>query len=297
MNKQVEQAFSPEVIKLQIDQILPLRKIEPSLKKTKKYRQISTSIAEVGVIEHIVVHAQPNMPGKFMLLDGHLRLEVLKDMGKKELFCLVSKDDEAFTYNHKVNRLSPIQEHFMILKAIEKGVSDGRIAKALNVDVAKIRRQRNLLKYIDQEVVELLKDKQISPAAIRILKKMKPLRQIEVAELMIAAHNFTVPYAKALLAATPHDQLLEKEKEKKMDGLTPDERAKMEIESAALARDIKMVKDNYGKDTLNLVLACGFISRILENIRVVRYLSKIYPDILSEFQKIIEATSLAKQSG
>jgi len=297
MNKQVEQAFSPEVIKLQIDQILPLRKIEPSLKKTKKYRQISTSIAEVGVIEHIGVHAQPNMPGKFMLLDGHLRLEVLKDMGTKELFCLVSKDDEAFTYNHKVNRLSPIQEHFMILKAIEKGVSDGRIAKALNVDVAKIRRQRNLLKYIDQEVVELLKDKQISPAAIRILKKMKPLRQIEVTELMIAAHNFTVPYAKALLAATPHDQLLEKEKEKKMDGLTPDERAKMEIESAALARDIKMVKDNYGKDTLNLVLACGFISRILENARVVRYLSKIYPDILSEFQKIIEATSLAKQSG
>ena len=124
---------------------------------------------------------------------------------------------------------------------------------------------------------------------------MDSLRQIEVAELMIAAHNFTVPYAQALLAATPQEQLLEKEKEKKIAGLTPDERAKMEIESSALSRDIKIVKDNYGKDTLNLVLACGFISRILENARVVRYLSKGYPDMLSEFQKIIEATSLAKQ--
>ena len=294
MSKQVEQAFSSEVIKLQVEQILPLRKIEPSVKKTKKYRQILSSIAEVGVIEHIVVHAQPNMPGKFMLLDGHLRLEVLKDIGTKDVYCLVSKDDEAFTYNHKVNRLSPIQEHFMILKATEKGVADDRIAKALNVDVGKIRQKRNLLKYIGPEVVELLKDKQISPGAIRILKKMHPLRQIEVAELMIAAHNFTVPYAQALLAATPQDQLLEKEKEKKIAGLTPDERTKMEIESSALARDIKIVKDNYGKDTLNLVLACGFISRILENARVVRYLSKGYPDMLSEFQKIIEATSLAQ---
>jgi ParB-like chromosome segregation protein Spo0J len=295
MSKQVEQAFSPEVIKLHVDQILPLRKVEPSVKKTKKYRQISSSIAEVGVIEHIVVHAQPDMPGKFMLLDGHLRLEALKDMGTKELYCLVSKDDEAFTYNHKVNRLSSIQEHFMILKAVEKGVADERIAKALNVDVGKIRQKRNLLKSIDPEVVDLLKDKQISPDAIRILRKMNPLRQIEVTELMIAAHNFTVPYAKALLAATPQDQLVEKEKDKKIEGLTPEERAKMEIESAALAKDIKIVKDNYGKDTLNLVLACGFISRLLENARVVRYLSKAYPDMLSEFQKIIQATSLTQQ--
>ena len=74
MTNQVKQAFSPEVIKLQVEQILPLRKIEPSVKKTKKYRQIAASIAEVGVIEHMVVHAQPNMPDKFMLLDGHLRL-------------------------------------------------------------------------------------------------------------------------------------------------------------------------------------------------------------------------------
>jgi len=111
-------------------------------------------------------------------LDGHLRFEVLKEIGQKEVFCLVSTDDEAFTYNHKVNRISPIQEHFMILRAIEKGVSEERIAKTLNVDVAKIRQKRNLLESICAEVVELLKDKHFSPNAIRVLKKMKPMRQI-----------------------------------------------------------------------------------------------------------------------
>jgi hypothetical protein len=32
---------------------------------------------------------------------------------------------------------------------------------------------------------------------------MKPMRQIEVAELLATASNFSVPYTKALLPATP----------------------------------------------------------------------------------------------
>ena len=33
--------------------------------------------------------------------------------------CLIADDDEAFTYNKRVNRLATIQEHYMIVKAIE----------------------------------------------------------------------------------------------------------------------------------------------------------------------------------
>ena len=82
------------------------------------------------------MRATSNDRGKYLLLDGHLRIEVLKDRGETEVVCLVSTDDEAFTYNKRVNRLAIIQEHRMILKAVERGVSGGRIAKALNVDVA-----------------------------------------------------------------------------------------------------------------------------------------------------------------
>ena len=45
-------------------------------------------------------------------------------MGETEVVCLVSTDDEAFTYNKRVNRLAIIQEHKMILKAIERGASE-----------------------------------------------------------------------------------------------------------------------------------------------------------------------------
>ena len=78
-----------------------------------------------------------------------------------------------------------------------------------------------------------------------------------------------------------------------MEGLSPEEMARMEKETEGLVNDIKLVKEFYGKDMLNLVLACGYLSRMFENGKVVRFLSSHYPDILGEFQKIIEATSLS----
>ena len=269
-------AFRPKGATIKIDKILPVRKIKPSTKKTKKYRQIFTSIEEVGIIEHLVVYPQDNKSGFYLLLDGHLRLEVLKDIKQEEAPCLISTDDEGFTYNHKINRISSIQEHFMILKAIEKGVSEERIAKALNINIAKIREKRNLLKGISSETVDLLKDRRISPKAINELRKMKPLRQIEVAELMIAANNFTVPYAKALLVATAKDQLVMLNKPKKVGGLSGEDIARMEQEAEKLERDFMIIKDSYGQNVLNLVLATGYLSKLLNNVRMVRFLSKNY---------------------
>ena len=293
MKKAVKMAFKPEVIEVAIEDIQPLKTIKASMKKTVKYRQVLTSVREVGIIEHLIVYRLKKGDKKFLLLDGHLRMDVLKSLGHKTVNCLVATDDEGFTYNHKISRLSAIQEHFMILKAVDKGLSEERIARALDVDVYLIRRKRSLLNGIDGEAVELLKDKQISPSALRVLSRVTPERQTEMCELMIAAHNYTVPFTRALLAATPESQLKDPQKKKKMEGLCPDELARMEKETEGLVNDIKLVKESYGKDMLNLVLACGYLSRMLENGKVVQFLSSHYPDILSEFQKIIEATSLS----
>ena len=86
----------------------------------------------------------------------------LKVIGALSARCLIATDDEGFTYNHKVNRLSVIQEHFMIMRALHNGVLEERIAKTLNVDVAAVRRKRDLLTGVCPEAVELLKDKRIS---------------------------------------------------------------------------------------------------------------------------------------
>ena len=99
--------------------------------------------------------------------------------------------------------------------------------------------------------------KHVSPNAIRILRKLKPTRQIEICEIMTAAHNYTVPFAKALFMATPENQLLEDHRKKNGNAFSADEMARMEKETENLARDIKLVKEAYGKDMLILVVYCG----------------------------------------
>jgi ParB-like chromosome segregation protein Spo0J len=37
----------------------------------------------------------------YLLLDGHIRLEMLKEIGETQVRCLVATDDEAFTYNKR----------------------------------------------------------------------------------------------------------------------------------------------------------------------------------------------------
>ncbi len=129
------------------------------MRKTVKYKCIEASIRELGLIEPLVVFPRPDAEGCYMLLDGHVRLMILKALGRPRPSAWSPTDDEGFTYNHKVNRLSAIQEHFMILRAIKNGVSEERIARSLNVDVASIRQKRDLLDGICPEAVQLLRDR------------------------------------------------------------------------------------------------------------------------------------------
>jgi hypothetical protein len=48
-----------------------------------------------------------------------------------------------------------------------------------------------LLDGIHEEAADLLKDKAISPKAIHLLKQVACVRQIEIAELMVSANNFS----------------------------------------------------------------------------------------------------------
>jgi hypothetical protein len=73
----------------------------------------------------------------------------------------------------------------------------------------------------------LLKDKSVDTAVFTLLRKMKPMRQIEAVELMSAMNNYTARYAHALLAATRQDDLAQPEHPKKVRGLTAEQMARM----------------------------------------------------------------------
>lgn len=294
MTDTVHLACQDEIVEVELGRILPLRMLDDAIRKTSKYQCIEASIRELGLIEPLVVFPQENSGGSFMLLDGHVRLVILKALGVATAKWLISDDDEGFTYNHKVNRLSAIQEHFMILRAIKNGVTEDKIARSLNVDVHSIRQKRDLLDGICPEAVQLLKEKRATANALRELRRVKPMRQIEISELMCSANNYSVGYAKCLVAATPADALINGERSKEIRGLTPEDISRMEHELDSLGREFKLIEESHGKNTLNLVLVVGYLNKILDNSRVVRHLSNHHPEILAEFQKLVALRNIGE---
>jgi ParB-like chromosome segregation protein Spo0J len=293
MAKQVRIGFDPSGVILPIGSILPLKQLKSVVKFSQKYQQVLSSVREVGIIEPLIVFPQDGKSELYILLDGHLRLEVLKELGQTCARCLIATDDEAYTYNRRISKLATIQEHAMILNAIKSGhVSEERIAKALNLDIASIRKKRDLLVGIGKEAAEVLKNKDISPNVFVALRKMKPMRQLEVAELLAATNNFSVPYTKALLVATSPEMLVDPDKRKVIEGLTPEQIAKMEKEMEVLQRDLELIEASHGNEVLNLVLARGYLAKLFGNVRVVRYLAQNYGDIFRELQAVVEAASL-----
>jgi ParB-like chromosome segregation protein Spo0J len=277
-----------------VDQILPLRSLKPDIRHSEKYRCIAAAVREIGLIEPLVVYRQKGHKSQYLLLDGHIRLDVLKSQGATEAFCLLATEDEAYTYNHKVSQVTPIQEHFMIMKAIENGVAEERIAATLNVDIAAIRQKMNLLDGVCPEAVDLLKNRRVSAAALREIKRVAPMRQIEMVELMIAGNNMSASYAKLLFLATPEEQRVEQEKPADTRGLSPEDKARMQREMQGLRRNYKLIEETHGTNVFHLVLAVGYLKNLLGNVRVVRYVAQHWSDILAEFQKIVESPELGE---
>lgn len=286
----VAMAFEPEGIEIPISAILPVKQLPATIKTSRKYVQIAASIAEVGIIEPPVVARGATGSGGFLLVDGYIRIEILKDLGASSVICLVAIDDEAFTYNKRISRLATIQEHKMILRAVERGVSEERIAKALDVNIQHIQMKRRLLDGICPEVAELLKDKHCPINTFHALRKMKAMRQVEAVELMMAMNNFTVPYAEALLAASSPADLAGRVKKKEIKGLSAEQVERMQSEMASLQRKVKLIEGSYGPDQLKLVVACRYIETLLGNPKLSRYLTQHHRDILNEFQQIVELT-------
>lgn len=285
--RRVELGFESVSLRIKLSDIEPLRSVTPLTKKSVKYAQIVASIVEVGIIEPPVVIRKSGKGKPYQLLDGHIRIEILKERGEIEAVCLIAKDDEAFTYNKRISRMATVQEHKMILTAIKNVVPEERLARALNVNISSIRNKRRLLDGICSEVVQLLQDRHVPLNTFTELKRLKPMRQIEVSEMMIAMNRFSMTYAKSLVASTPQHMLTKNER-KSMKGISSEQLEKMERESTNLEREFKLIENEYGTDHLDLVLATGYLCRMLGNARIVGHLAQFFPEILAEFQSIAQ---------
>ena len=280
---------------------MPLREVTEAIKESAKYRAIAASIDEVGIVEPLVVFRKPDRRGRYVLLDGSLRREILSDRGVVDAECLLATDDEAFSYNKRVNRLAIVQEHFLILRAIERGVCEKKIARALNVNVDLIKSRRRMLKGICPQAVHMLRDKPVNPVTFDALRKMKSSRQVEACRLMVAGSNYSSAYSKALLAATKDDDRVLRAKPLCPRVVTLADLALLERELKQVQSSLREIENSYGRDMLDLTISARYLARLLENQAIGTYLEDNHPEIARELRAVVSEvlprTTPAKGTG
>ncbi|KGS40361.1 parB-like nuclease domain protein [Burkholderia pseudomallei MSHR5613] len=292
-NRPVESGFNSEWFDVPLNVLHASKALPPRVKQSVKYAQIRSSVEVIGVVEPVVVIPHASVPGHFSILDGHLRVEVLNDLGRDRVRCLISKDDEALTYNKRVNRLAAIQEYNMIVRVYESGVTVERLAAALGLSAGTIRDRFRMLDGICDEAIKLLSDKRVPRRVFSILRQMKPFRQIDAAHAMINLDNYSGKFALAMLETTPEDQLADTVEKRQEKSGTIEAIQRLERELAVLQADTKLLEENYGPDSLKLVVIKTYVASLLDNARVVRWLAQFRSDYLQQLQLIAEVKTLA----
>lgn len=178
----------------------------------------------------------------------------------------------------------------MILKLIEQGLPGQRVAEIQEVDISTLRAKIRLLDGITQEVAELLKDKKCPVSAIRLLRQLKPARQLEVATLMVSMNTFTTRFVTTMLETSSLADRI-RVRNTRSPKLTPDQVEQMQTEMAGLQDRIKEIEGSYGTENLKLVLGTGYVTALLGNARVARFLAQRHTEIHDQFQRIAKSSA------
>ena len=288
----VSYCFERNSVKFKIDDLIPTKKPPINVKNSKKYLQIKKSINSIGIIEPIVVYLDSKL-GKIKILDGHLRIEALKELGETEAICLVSTIYDTYTPNSKVSRITIIQEQKMIRKALKSGVSIEKLSEALGISIDILKGKINLLDGIDPEVVNLLANQNVPKATFNVLRKMKNIRQIECACIMNNMENYSEKFSLSLLHNTQPNLLVDGQQGNDKEGhrKTID---RLEREMAQVHIESEKLKESYGENTLRLVIMKSHIQKLLENTKILHWLLDNKNELLIELKKITNINSLTK---
>lgn len=285
--------FNEETVSLNISDLLPTKKMPLNYDRSEKFIQIKCTLKAIGLIEPILIYIDGDK-NEIKILDGHLRVEALKELGEVKVECLVSTVYDTYTPNTKVNQVTIIQIQKMLKDAIKAGVPIELLSSSLNISVESLKGKISILNGISPKVIEILNDKNVPKATFQALKKMVPLRQLECANLMIKFDNFSKNFSHSLLQSSPKETLVEtlsktpasKEGHKKII-------ERLEKEMAHVHVDADKLKETYGSNSLKLTIIISHIKTLLENQILFRWMHKKKPDLLNELIKISEINSLS----
>ncbi len=116
---------------------------------------------------------------------------------------------------------------------------------------------------------------------------------METVDLIIAINNITVAHAEALLKVMPPEMradLKPAEGEKKTAPIEQVEKLQKEMDQ--VQECYALAEENYGSDLLNLVVAKGYLTKLLANKAVKSYISRHEPEILTQLELVVNTVSM-----
>lgn len=172
-----------------------------------------------------------------------------------------------------------------------------KLSTVLNMSVDIIKGRITILNGIAPEVIQMLSDYHVPKATFYVLKKMKPMRQIECSGLMINVDNFTKNFSLSLLNSTPPN-LLAGDKTSLVSNSSGRRKMldRLERELAQVNIETQKLQETYGVNTLKLVIIKSHIASLLDNARVMRWFLNHKPDLLAELNKIASINSLDEEA-
>jgi hypothetical protein len=165
--------------------------------------------------------------------------------------------------------VAPVQEHLMVMRALERGIPEAKLARALNVNIQHIKRRATLLNGICPRGRPSAQGQTCQSMTFDALRKMKPERQIEACNLMASTSNFSSSYAKALVAASKREDIKTPPRSLRVFGVTAADFRLLEREMMRVRRGFKPIEVFYGQDMVVLVIATSYVARLIGNARIV----------------------------
>lgn len=281
----IKQCFNNHFHLYPIAILLPSRSIPVNVRTSNKYKQILTSIAEIGLIEPVMIFITEN--GEHKILDRHLRIEALKDLEITHAHCLISPVEDTYSYNKRVNHLTILQEQRMLLKAVESGVSVEKLCAVLGLSQGIINTRLRISEGISKEALALLADKNVSQNVFDVLKKIKLHKQMDFVSTMVTLNNFTKKFALSMLHALPAEYLVRKPDNPPEDKDMIKTLARLEKEMAALQVETQDIQNEFAENNLNLMVVRSYIAKLLSKNEIIHWLYDNKSEYLDVLKKVL----------
>lgn len=263
--------------------VIQLRPLRERKVVKREYDRIVASIKAVGLVEPLVVFPEN---GDYVILDGVQRYRALVELGVEVAPCIMGKQREAFTGNRMVNRVSPVQEHRMIEKALDE-VDESVIAAALGVATLDHRLKKSLLKQLHAEVASAYDAGKITRACAREFTHVKPQRQKEILRTMETYKDFSTTFARTLVVKTPAAQRENRGRKHNPWDRKTQRKNDLLKKLAEAEQKHDFYSQLYKQYTADLLRLAIYARSLVTNTRLREYLNQNHPAIVSRFETII----------